>query len=284
MLFDAHTHLNYEEYTESERTEIAEKIEASNVKYIIDAGDSIESSVRAIENSKKYVWCYAGVGIHPSGAGKASESDIERIRELAAENRLDEGLGKVVAIGEIGLDFYYGKDNIPEQEWLFREQIRIANELSFPMIIHSRDADGRTLEILKEEGAFSEARKNAFPERPDGKGGFAKETRVQLHCYSGSAELAEEYVRLGATISMGGPVTFKNSRKSPEVVKRIPIEFLLSETDAPFLAPEPKRGRPNISPYIEYTVRRIAILKGLEFEEAAGILTENGKRFFGIDD
>ena len=112
---------------------------------------------------------------------------------------------------------------------------------------------------------------------------LAPDARVQMHCFSGSPELALEYAKLGATMSLGGPVTFKNGKKAAEVVRRLPIEYLMSETDAPYMAPEPLRGRPNKSPYIEHIVRRMAILKGLEYDEAAHILTENGKRFFGID-
>ena len=151
-----------------------------------------------------------------------------------------------------------------------------------PIMIHSRDAHLLTMDILKEEGAFSNERKSWFPARPATGGGSEPDARVQMHCFSGSPELALEYVKLGATISLGGPVTFKNGKKAAEVVRRVPIEYLLSETDAPYMAPEPLRGRPNRSEYIEHIVRRMAVLKGLEYEEAARILTENGKRFFGI--
>ena len=151
-----------------------------------------------------------------------------------------------------------------------------------PIMIHSRDAHQLTMDILKEEGAFSDERKSWFPGRPAAGGGTEPDARVQMHCFSGSPELALEYVKLGATISLGGPVTFKNGKKAAEVVRRVPIEYLLSETDAPYMAPEPLRGRPNRSEYIEHIVRRMAVLKGLEYEEAARILTENGKRFFGI--
>ena len=187
-----------------------------------------------------------------------------------------------MAIGEIGLDFYYGKEDREEQQELFRKQIRLANELRMPIMIHSRDAHQLTMDILNEEGAFTDERKSWFPARPSADGGTEADARVQLHCYSGSVELAYEYVKLGATISLGGPITFKNGKKAAEVARQIPIEYLLSETDAPYLAPEPFRGRPNKSPYITHVVRRMALLKGIEYEEAAAILTENGKRFFGI--
>lgn len=274
MLFDAHTHLNFEKYSDEERRSIAEEIEASDVGFIIDVADCVDTAVKALEDADTYPWCYAAVGIHPDHASSYSDADIEEIRRLAAHP-------KARAIGEIGLDFYYGTDDRDEQQELFRKQIRLANELRMPIMIHTRDAAQLTMDILKEEGAFSDERKSWFPERPYN-GRMLPDARVQMHCYSGSPEQAEEYIKLGATISLGGPVTFKNGKKAAEVVRRIPIEFLMSETDAPYMAPEPLRGRPNKSPYIEHIVRRMALLKGLEYGEAARILTENGKRFFDI--
>ncbi len=275
MLFDAHTHLNFEKYTDEERRSLAAGIEASEVAFIIDVADCVASAKQALDDAADYLWCYAAVGIHPDHASTYTDAEIEEIRKLAADP-------KAVAIGEIGLDYYYGTDDREEQQELFRKQIRLANELKMPIMIHSRDAHQLTMDILKEEGAFSDERKSWFPARPAAGGGIEPDARVQMHCFSGSPELALEYVKLGATISLGGPVTFKNGKKAAEVVRRVPIEYLLSETDAPYMAPEPLRGRPNRSEYIEHIVRRMAVLKGLEYEEAARILTENGKRFFGI--
>ena len=291
MLFDAHTHLNFQEYTDEERAELAAEIEASEVGYIVDVADCVASARQALADAAAYPWCYAAVGIHPdhapyymgirSGnaelaakADKALEADLDEIRKLAADP-------KAVCIGEIGLDFHYGKDDHDEQEELFRRQVRLANELRLPIMIHSRDAHKLTMDILKEEGAFSEERKSWFPGRP-GEHGEVPDARVQLHCFSGSYELAEEYVKLGATISLGGPITFKNGKKAAEVAQKIPLEFLLSETDAPYLAPEPLRGRPNKTPYIEHVVRRMAVLKGISYDEAAETLSANAMRFFGI--
>ena len=277
MLFDAHTHLNYEEFSAGERLERAREIEESGVDFIIDVGDSIESSRQAIKDADDYPWCYAAVGIHPDKATVYSDDDIDMIREFAAAP-------KVQAIGEIGLDFHYGKDSKAEQIELFRKQIRLANDLMMPIMVHTREADALTMDILIEEGAFSDARKEYFPERPDEQGNRVPDARVQLHCYSGSLELAREYVKLGATFSIGGPLTFKNARKTVEVLEGIPLQFIMSETDAPFLAPEPKRGRPNKTPYIEHVVRRMALLKGIEYEEAARITSDNAKCFFNIKD
>lgn len=275
MLFDAHTHLNFEKYTDDERRALAAEIEASELAFIIDVADCVETAEQALKDADDYPWCYAAVGIHPDHASGYTDEDIEEIRKLAAHP-------KAVAIGEIGLDFYYGTDDREEQQELFRKQIRLANELRMPIMIHSRDAHQLTIDILKEEGAFSDERKSWFPPRiVDGK--EEPDARVQMHCYSGSPELAFEYIKLGATFSLGGPVTFKNGKKAAEVVRQVPIEYLMSETDAPYMAPEPLRGRPNKSPYIEHIVRRMAILKGMEYEDTARILTENGKRFFAIE-
>lgn len=309
MIFDAHTHLNFEKFSDEERRKLAAEIEASELGYIIDVADCVNGAEQALKDADDYPWCWAAVGIHPDHASVFTDADIDRIRTLAAHP-------KAVAIGEIGLDYYYGTDDREEQQELFRKQVRLANELKMPIMIHSRDAHQLTMDILKEEGAFSEERKSWFPGRPapgalsasafahdmkvpgeyEGEysiheaecGGqpriirLVPDARVQMHCFSGSPELAEEYVKLGATISLGGPITFKNGKKAAEVARRIPIEFLLSETDAPYMAPEPLRGRPNKPQYVEHVVRRMAMIKGISYEEAARVLTENGKRFFGI--
>lgn len=297
MLFDAHTHLNFEKYSEEERKAIAEEIGASELGYIIDVADCTDSAKQALKDSETYDWCYAAVGIHPDHASVFTDEDLEEIRRLAGHPR-------ALAIGEIGLDYYYGTDDRDQQQDLFRRQIRLANELKMPIMIHSRDANQLTMDILTEEGAFSTERKTWFAGRP-APGAMSEEAfgsdlkipgeytsdglhlvpdaRVQMHCYSGSPEMAEEYVRLGATISLGGPVTFKNGKKAAETVRRIPIEFLLSETDAPYMAPEPLRGRPNKPHYVQHIVRRMAVIKGISYDEASRILTENGKRFFGIE-
>lgn len=277
MLFDAHTHLNFGEFTPEYRAQLAGEIEASDLSYIIDSGDSVESSRQAVEDSARYPWCYAAVGLHPDQAPGYTDEMLEEIEQLAGEP-------KVQAIGEIGMDLHYGRDSKEKQIELFRKEIRMANRLRMPIQIHTRDADRLTMDILIEEGAFSDERKGWFPEKVLEDGRKAADPRVQLHCFSGSAEFAMEYVRLGAMISVGGPVTFKNGRKTVEVVQTVPLDHLLSETDAPYLTPVPYRGRENKPYYVEHVVRRVALLKGLEYEAAARRLTENGKTFFNIDD
>ena len=281
MLFDAHTHLNEERYTEEERAELASEVAASPVDFIMDAGSCFSDTEQAIKDADTYPWCYASAGIHPEEAGDLTEEDMERLKTLAMHS-------KVKAIGEIGLDYYYD-DGVPrdvQRKW-FRRQIQLANELHMPIMIHSRDADLDTLTILKEEGAFSDDRKSWFTKRPgplkeDGSRDMLPDARVLMHCFSYSAETAAEYVKLGGTISICGPVTFKSNKKTRRVVEQIPIEFLTVETDAPYLAPEPMRGHPNKSVYVEYTCRKVAEIKGISYEEAAEITKRNAMRFYDV--
>lgn len=276
MLFDAHAHINEETFSEADRTELAKAIEASDVGYVMDAGASLATSQQSIIDAAKYSWCYAAVGVHPHDSKELSEEGMEQLRKMAAEP-------KVCAVGEIGLDFHYDLSERDTQRYWFRRQIRLANELRMPIVIHSREAEAETMEILKEEQAFAPERQSFFPARrgPDGQK-FA-DSRVLIHCFSGSKETAQQYVKLGATISICGPVTFKNSRKLVDVTKAVPIEFMTIETDSPYLAPEPKRGRPNMSPYVEYTARRVAVIKGMSYEDVVKITCENAMNFYGIE-
>ncbi|MGC2871826.1 TatD family hydrolase [Ihubacter sp. mB4P-1] len=275
MLFDSHTHINNENYTDEQRQALIEEIAASDVSYVMDVGFDLESSMLAVKHAQANSWCYAAVGFHPHDAKHLDEDILVLIKGLAKKD-------KVQAIGEIGLDFHYDLSERDVQRYWFRRQIQLANELKMPIVIHSREADQETMDILKEEGAFSRERQSWFPEREGPDGNPLPDSRVLLHCFSGSKELARQYVKLGATLSICGPVTFKNNRKTQEVVREIPIEFLLVETDAPYLTPEPFRGRPNKSPYVEHTARRVAVLKGIPYEDAARITCENAKRFYNI--
>lgn len=271
MLFDSHTHLNNEGFTEEEREALIKEIEESDVFFAVDVGCNLATSKMAVDHAHRLNWCYATVGVHPHDAKTMDDTTLFMIKSLAKKD-------KVQAIGEIGLDFHYDFSPRDVQRECFRKQIRLANELKMPIVIHSREADNETLEILKEEGAFAEERKAWFLKRADGSG----DARVLLHCYSGSAELAKQYIKLGATISIAGPVTYKNNKKTQKVVETVPIEYLLVETDAPYLTPEPHRGKKNKSPYVEHTARRIAVIKNMEYEDVAKITCENAKRFFNI--
>ncbi|MEA4922972.1 MAG: TatD family hydrolase [Eubacteriaceae bacterium] len=278
MLFDAHSHINSEDFTEEERKiRISEIEENEKLKYVMDIGCDLETSRMAAAHGKRYSWCFAAVGFHPHYASGMGDSELAVIKELA-------GLPDVKAIGEIGLDFHYDYSPRDVQRECFRKQIRLALELKMPIVIHSREADGETMDILVEEGAFSEERKALFPKRPVPEGWEKAEgdARVMLHCFSGSDQLAEQYVKNGAWISIAGPVTYKNNRKTVKVVEHIPAEFLTAETDSPFLTPEPLRGRPNRSSYVEHTVRRMAVIKGIDVSEMEDEACRNAERFYNI--
>ena len=277
-LFDSHSHINHDEFDDAERAARIREIEEDpDLCYVMDIGCDMASSVLACEHAAKYPWCYGAVGFHPHDAKNFGPAEESLIRGMAKKPG-------ICAIGEIGLDFHYDLSPRDEQRDCFRRQIRMANELKMPIVIHSREADGETMDILKEEGAFSEERKSWFAERPVPAGweSAAKDARVLLHCYSGSRELGEQYVRLGGTLSMCGPLTYKNARKTVEVAEVIPLEFLLVETDSPFLTPVPLRGKPNRSSYVMHTARRLAMIKGMELEDVAEQTCINAMRFFGI--
>lgn len=273
MLFDSHAHINNESYSEEQRSAVIETIEkAEKLEYVMDVGFDLESSAQSVKHAKQLPWCYATVGVHPHNAKDMDEMQLALIKGLAKKD-------KVQAIGEIGLDFHYNNSEPEAQRHWFREQIRLANELKMPMVIHSRDADQEVMDILKEEQAFSKERKSWFPKRSDG----SDDARVLLHCFSGSSELGKQYVKLGAALSIAGPVTYKSARKTVGVVEAVPLAFLLVETDAPYLTPEPFRGKKNISPYVEYTAKKLAEIKGVSFEEVAKQTNINARRFFDID-
>ncbi|HHV46238.1 MAG TPA: TatD family hydrolase [Tissierellia bacterium] len=254
MLIDSHAHLDDERF-DKDRDSIIKSLRESGIELVINPGADVGSSIKAVALSEKYDNIYAAVGVHPHDAKDMDENTIELLRSFSKRE-------KVVAIGEIGLDYYY--DNSPrdiQKKW-FREQLRLAKEVGLPVIIHSRDAAGDTFDIIKEA--------------QDGT------LRGVLHCYSGSVEMAMEYVKLGFYISLAGPVTFKNARVSKEVAKAVPIDRLLIETDSPYLAPEPYRGRRNEPIYVRYVAGAIAEIRDMTFEELAKKTAENTKRLFGI--
>ncbi|MGI6177688.1 MAG: TatD family hydrolase [Eubacterium sp.] len=275
MLFDSHAHLNNDTFDSAEREALAAEIEAHPiVSYIADIGFDLPSSVQAALDSVKYDWCYAAVGVHPHDTRSMTEEILDAVKYLALEYGAS-------AIGEIGLDYHYMLSPKEDQRYWFRRQIRLANELALPIVVHSREAAAETMDILKEEGTFSDKRKAMFPERPAPGGKTVPDARVDIHCFSGSADMALEYVSLGATIGICGPITYKNNRKTITVAEALPIEFMMVETDSPYMAPEPMRGRPNRSWYVEYTARKLAEIKGMSFEDAARATCENALRFYG---
>lgn len=257
MFFDSHCHLDDAKFNE-DREEIIEEIKKSGVTKLISAGYSLEGSKKAIELANKYDFIYATCGISPNDIPQTEEElwkTLQEIKEFIQVNF------KVVAIGEIGLDYYWNKENKELQQKAFIEQINLANELDLPIVIHTREAVSDTLEILKQNEV-----KN--------KGVF--------HCCPLNRELVKEALKLGFYISFAGPVTFKNSKNADEIIQMVPNDKMLIETDSPYLSPEPLRGRRNDSSNVKYVAQKIADVKGMQLEEVAEITYENTKRIFRI--
>ncbi len=254
MYFDSHAHYNDEAF-DLDRETLLTAIHDKNTDYIVNAGADIATSLKGIEYSKEYPFIYAAVGVHPHDVGEMTEEDLQHLKEMAQE-------AKVVAIGEIGLDYYYNHSEPEKQIYWFKKQLELAKTLDLPVIIHSREACQATFDIICESGV---------------KEGV-------IHCFSGSKELAKEYVKRGFYIGVGGSLTFKNARKTVEVVEAIPLESIVIETDAPYLTPVPHRGKRNDSSYLEHVVDKIAEIKQVNHEEVAATTQANAKKLFRIKD
>ncbi len=254
MFFDSHAHIDGVKF-DNDRDLVLARAKENGIDFIMNPGADFESSVRAVELAQQYEMIYAAVGIHPHDASTLDDSLLMMIEALTKKP-------KVQAIGEIGLDFHYDFSPRDVQRHWFREQLRLAKRLNLPVIIHDREANQETFDTLREEKAF--------------------DTGVLMHCYSGSGELAKQYVKLGGYISIAGPVTFKNSRKLIEVVEAVPLDRLMIETDSPYLTPEPFRGKRNESMYVKYVCEKIAQIRGIELEEAAAATMANAKTYFRI--
>ena len=251
-IFDVHAHYDDEKFDE-DREELLNSMPSLGVKTIVNASVDIATAKKAIGFSERYPFMYAAVGIHPENLEGLPENYLNILGDLYENNK------KVVAIGEIGLDYYW---DIPKEPQLkvFEDQLKLALELDAPVVIHDREAHADTMRILKKYTP----------------------KKVLLHCYSGSAEMLKEVIRLGAFISLGGVVTFKNARVPVEVAEAVPLERLFLETDCPYLSPVPFRGKRNSSEKIAYTAERIAEIKGMDTQNLIDITTKNAEEFFGI--
>lgn len=254
MIFDTHAHYDDERFDE-DRDSLLKELHQKGISYILNASASLESLDATIELSGKYDFIYAALGIHPHDADKMNEDVLNKIRVLSKNK-------KVVAIGEIGLDYYY--DNSPRdiQCYWFERQIELAKELCLPIIIHDRDAHEDTINIIKKTNV--------------------KQVGGIFHCFSGSAQMAMDMLKHNLYIAIGGPVTFKNARKTVEVVNAIPLAKLVVETDCPYLAPEPYRGKRNNSGYLAHTIQKIAEIKGVSEAEVAEVTLANAKKVFKL--
>ncbi|MDD9272021.1 TatD family hydrolase [Paenibacillus sp. GCM10023248] len=254
MLTDSHTHLNAEQFQEDQE-EVIQRARDAGVTRMVNVGFNRETIPSSIELAEKYDFIYTTVGWHPVDAIDMMPGDLEWIESLCAHE-------KVVAIGEIGLDYHWDKSPRDVQQRVFREQIALARKLRMPIVIHNRDAHHDILTILKEEKA-SEV------------GGI-------MHCFSGSWETAKQCLDMNFHISFGGPVTFKNAKQPKEVLAQVPLDRLLIETDAPYLTPHPFRGKRNESAYVRLVAETAAEIRGLTLEEIAEITTNNAIRLLGL--
>lgn len=254
VLFDSHFHL-YDDKYGNEQDEIIKNAYDNDVKYMTNIGLDEETSKIVIEQANKYEGLYAAIGMYPEYCND-DEIDLSFIEKLYGENK-----NVVVALGEIGLDYHGEGVNRENQKKHFIEQIEIANKLDLPICIHNREADMDMLEILKNHRVNK---------------GFV------MHCFSSSIEVAKEIIKLGGNISIAGPVTFKNARSLIDIAKFVPLDKLLIETDAPYLCPEPLRGRRNEPANVKYTAQKIADLKEMSLEKFAEITTENTLKFYNI--
>ena len=254
MIFDTHAHYDSGAFN-ADREELLASMPSKGVGLILDPGCEERSSRAALALAEKYAFVYAAVGVHPEDMEGMTSDTLETIRRLARHE-------KCVAIGEIGLDYYWDDTHKAEQKELFAAQLALAEELDLPVIVHDREAHADCLEIT---GSFPKA-------------------RGVFHCFSGSAEMAKELLRRGNWyLGFDGPVTYKNARKALEVLEIVPPERILVETDSPYMSPVPLRGKRNDSSNLVYIIQKIAEIKGMTPQEVERITWENGKRLFGIE-
>lgn len=254
MIFDTHAHYDSSQFDE-DRDELLNSMQEQGVGTIVNVGASYESCFTVPEMVQKYPFMYAAVGVHPDEVGALNEDTFARMKEQFRKE-------KVIAVGEIGLDYYWDNESHDLQKKWFIRQLELARELKLPVLIHSREAAADTMDIMKRYG--------------QGLDGV-------IHCYSYSKEMAKEYVKMGYYIGIGGVVTFKNGRKLKEVAAEIPLNRIVLETDCPYLAPVPFRGKRNNSAYIKYVAEEIAGIKGISVEEVIGQTEKNAKKMYGLD-
>ena len=254
MIFDTHAHYDDRAF-DQDRDALLHALPQQGVGLVVNPGCTVESSLVAAALAEKYPHVYAAVGVHPEDCGGCVEEDFETIRTLCGQE-------KVIAIGEIGLDYYWEQNPPKEvQKMVFRRQLDMARELDLPVIVHDREAHGDSLAIVLE-----------YPE-----------VRGVFHCFSGSPEMAAELLKRGWYLGFDGPITYKNARRAPEVAAITPLDRIVVETDAPYLSPAPLRGKRNDSTNLFYVVEKLAEWKGISPADMERIAWENGKRLFGLE-
>ena len=252
MIFDTHTHYDDEAFNE-DRDELLRSLPEQGIEKVINIGATLKSTQATVELMEKYPFVYGAIGVHPEGVAELTEESIDSLRELCK-------LEKAVAVGEIGLDYYWDEPEREIQKHWFRRQLQLAREVKLPVVIHSREAAKDTIDIMKEE--------------------HSEEIGGVIHCYSYTKESAKIFLDMGFVFGIGGVITFKNAKKLKEAVEYIPMDAILLETDCPYLAPVPYRGKRNSSLYLPHVVEEIAAIKGISTEEVERITMENALRVF----
>ena len=253
MIFETHAHYDDEQF-DPDRDELLHSMAAGGIGTIVNVSASFDSCRKVVDLVQNYPFMYAAVGVHPDEVGELDEQKLDEMRKLCADP-------KVVAVGEIGLDYYWDKESRELQKHWFVRQLELARELELPVLIHSREAAADTMEVMKQ---------------------YAEGLKGVIHCYSYSAEMAKEYVKMGFYIGVGGVVTFKNGRKLKETVETIPLTSIVLETDCPYMAPVPYRGKRNSSLYLPYVAEEIASLKQVSYEEVVDQTEKNAKDLFRL--
>lgn len=254
MIFESHAHYDDDAFAE-DRDELLTELKENGIGYVMNISSDLASVKTTLTLAETYPFVYAAVGIHPSDTGELNEKNFAWLKEQC-------GREKVLAVGEIGLDYYWDNVERKVQETWFARQLALANEMGLPVVIHSRDAAKATLDVMRAEAAV--------------------ERRGVIHCFSYTKETAKEFLDMGYLIGVGGVVTFKNAKKLRECVEYLPLEMILLETDCPYLAPEPYRGKRNCSLYLPYVAAEIARVKGVSLEEVIEVTEKNAERLFGI--
>ena len=254
MIFESHAHYEDEKFNE-DRKELLDSFQEKGVGYVVNVASSLETVEKTIALTKEYDFIYGSVGVHPEECAELKDADMERFQELCK-------IPKIVAVGEIGLDYYWNEPAPEIQKVWFERQLELARDVKLPVIIHSRDAAKDTLDIMKKHKA--------------------EEIGGVIHCFSYPVEIAREFIKMGFYIGVGGVVTFKNSKKLKEVVADTPLERILLETDCPYMAPVPHRGERNNSLNLVYVAEEIARIKEVSYETVVDVTRENAKRMYQI--
>ena len=253
MIIDTHAHYDDEQF-DTDRDELLKSMHDGGIGLIVNAASTLESWEKIQRLTEEYPFVYGAVGIHPDEAGTLTEEHMSEMERLS-------DLEKIVAVGEIGLDYYWDNESHDVQKKWFIRQLELAKGKDMPVIIHSREAAADTMDIMR---------------------GYASGMRAVIHCYSYSVEMAREYVKMGYYIGIGGVVTFKNAKKLVNVVKEIPLTSIVLETDCPYLAPVPYRGKRNSSLYLPYVAEKIAEIKGVSIEEVVRQTEENSRMLYDL--